>query len=113
MIDYKKLLDDYGLWPVGRWQHLDLIHTATKSEVSSATLEMLEAKVTKSANGIYVYRRNQEWLYVGKGKPLVNRMKSHYREAYEKVPGDTKTHRWHRFFSQEQWQTARLLDKSR
>lgn len=38
-------------------------------------------------------------LYVGKAKPLINRLYSHYKESFQEVPGDTKDKRWYRFFN--------------
>ena len=38
-------------------------------------------------------------MYIGKGKPIFNRVKSHYIESYREVGGDTEDNRWHRFFS--------------
>ncbi|MEH6954454.1 hypothetical protein [Neobacillus drentensis] len=50
-------------------------------------------------NGLYVYKNaEKEILYIGKGKPLKNRLYSHYLESFQPVPGDTKDQRWHKFF---------------
>ena len=50
-------------------------------------------------SGVYLYERRGEVLYIGKGKPIFNRLKSHYIESYREVGGDTKDKKWHRFFS--------------
>jgi len=47
----------------------------------------------------YLYERHGEVLYIGKGNPIFDRVKSHYIESYREVNGDTKDKRWHRFFS--------------
>lgn len=52
--------------------------------------------------GIYIYKQNGDYLYVGKAKLLYDRIKSHYIESFSTVPGDTKDMRWHRFFSHHQ-----------
>jgi hypothetical protein len=49
--------------------------------------------------GVYVYEKNGETLYVGKGNPMYSRIKSHFIESCQEVPGDTKYKTWHKFFS--------------
>jgi hypothetical protein len=59
----------------------------------------LAAGYTGVINLRYLYERKGEVLYIGKGKPIFNRVKSHYIESYREVGGDTKDKKWHRFFS--------------
>jgi excinuclease UvrABC nuclease subunit len=54
-------------------------------------------------NGLYVYvNSNKEVIYIGKGKPIKNRILSHYDECFKSVRGDTSNQRWHRFFCSNQ-----------
>ena len=56
-------------------------------------------KLGERISGVYLYERKGEVLYIGKGKPIFNRIKSHYIESYREVGGDTQDKKWHRFFS--------------
>jgi len=56
--------------------------------------------IVSRINGLYAYRLNNDWIYVGKGKPLFERLKIHYQSCYRPVSGDTSSKRWHRFFSE-------------
>lgn len=68
-----------------------------ESKISSLK-DALKNKGKHDSDGLYAYMQGTDILYIGKGKPIFNRLKSHYREAYREVSGDTKTKRWHRFF---------------
>lgn len=100
MIDYEKLLTDHQLWPLETWSSFDFTHREPSSpEIKKSQIEILR-KVLPKGHGLYVYfRKDGECLYIGKASPLFNRLKSHYYEAFKKVSGDTKSNKWHRFFS--------------
>lgn len=99
MIDYRKLLEDHKLLPVEAWSHFDLEHQPPSGPAErQRVIDQLRSEVGQ-INGIYAYKQEERWLYVGKGAPLFGRLKSHYRESFEPVPGDTKDNQWHRFFS--------------
>jgi len=100
MIDYKKLLTEHGHWPLDKWNQFDFRHQdpGTNQEEEDRQIDLLRAQVA-GKSGLYLYKKDGAYLYIGKGAPLFNRLKSHYRESFRKVPGDTKNNKWHRFFS--------------
>ena len=99
MIDYKKLLTEHQLWPIETWNCFNFQHQQPSGpEESKKQIDLLRESVPKG-HGLYVYYKDGKCIYVGKAAPLFNRLKSHYYEAYRKVPGDTKNNKWHRFFS--------------
>lgn len=100
MIDYKRLLEEHYLWPLEKWNTFDFTHQAPNSQEENKKQIELLRRVLPKGHGLYAYfTKDGECLYVGKAAPLFNRLKSHYLEAYKKVPGDTKNNKWHRFFS--------------
>lgn len=104
MIDYVKFLEEHQLWPMEKWNHFDFVHQAPSDPQEEARqINLLSSNVStqtgQRVNGVYAYRKDGEWLYVGKAAPLFNRLRSHYYESYREVPGDTKDKKWHRFFS--------------
>lgn len=100
MIDYEKLLEAHHLWPLEKWSYFDFTHEKPCGpEAIRKQIELLR-QVLPKGHGLYAYfTKDGECLYVGKAAPLFNRLKSHYLEAFKKVPGDTKSNKWHRFFS--------------
>ena len=91
----RKFLEDNNFLPYSKWNHFELVHGNPdyKKEVEKEIRRNVGTK-----NGLYIYERNGELLYIGKGKPLFVRIKSHYMESYTNVPGD-RTGVWHKFFS--------------
>ena len=100
MIDYLKFLEEYGLWPMDNWHHFDFVHQRPTGPVER--MEQLDRlrDAVGLAQGLYAYKRCNDWIYVGKASSLFGRLENHYRSSYEPVPGDTKTQKWHRFFSE-------------
>ena len=99
MIDKKKLLEEHQLWPMASWNKFDFIHEPFSDPIEEEKMiNLIRSRVVK-ANGLYCYFKGEQCLYVGKAKPLFNRLKSHYRESNREVPGDTRDKLWHRFFS--------------
>jgi hypothetical protein len=88
-------LKDNGFLP-SEWDSFELSHGNGQDK------EHIISKIRKNVgkkSGLYVYEKNGSTLYVGKAKSLFGRIKSHYRESYKRVPGDTKQGTWHAFFS--------------
>lgn len=103
-LDFKKLLKEQNILLLEDWNVFSFKHQKPASEAEKTRqIEYLknELGLDKGSNpkGLYAYKRGDELLYIGKGSPIFNRLKSHYRESYEPVPGDTKDRRWHKFFS--------------
>ena len=103
-INYEELLKQNNLIPLERWNHFSFTHKAkVKGEEENEQIVFLKRALQINGNwnsdGLYAYKRGSEIIYIGKGQPIFNRLKSHYREAFRAVSGDTKDKRWHRFFS--------------
>ncbi len=103
-LNYEELLNDNQILPLKGWNTFSFKHQKPANQTEkNKQIEVLKHNLGLdrggNPDGLYAYKREDELLYVGKGKPIFNRLKSHYRESYEPVPGDTKDQRWHRFFS--------------
>lgn len=100
IIDYRDILIKGGLLPLERWNKFDFLHIKPNSiDTKKENNNKLKNEVSNKS-GLYLYKQKSEILYIGKAKPLINRLYMHYRESFEEVPGDTKTKKWHRFFSE-------------
>lgn len=99
----KKFLKDNDFLPLSRWNNFKIIHRhiTPKSQEKKNDFNIIKNHVSKK-NGLYIYEKNRKIIYVGKGKPLSNRIKNHYISAYQEVLGDTKDKIWHNFFSSEE-----------
>jgi excinuclease UvrABC nuclease subunit len=54
---------------------------------------------TKSKNGIYIYKDSGDnILYIGKAKPLTDRIYHHFKETFVQQSGD-RSGKWFRFFN--------------
>ena len=63
----------------------------------------------KTTNGLYAFFAGNDCLYIGKGRPIWRRVKSHYHSSHH----SDKAHRWVEFFSQHQTKvTVYWLDYS-
>ncbi|MBU4348418.1 GIY-YIG nuclease family protein [Patescibacteria group bacterium] len=82
--------------PFESWDSFELKHG--KKAIFNSNLDKIQKKVNKRG-GIYVYKKGRAVLYVGKAVSLFGRLKSHNRESFEPVPGDTEHKTWHKFFS--------------
>ncbi|MCL6599818.1 MAG: hypothetical protein K6T81_13945 [Alicyclobacillus macrosporangiidus] len=99
------LLQDSGLLPLTSsvWRRFEILHEPPIHTGDIAYIRHSIEREVGEANGIYVYvREDGTVLYIGKAKPLKNRLWSHYLESFQTVKGDTKDNRWHRFFSSYQ-----------
>lgn len=92
----RAFLKDNNCWPLSNLQSFDLIHGDRKHYENN--INKIRSQVQKKG-GLYVYKKGKEILYVGKANSLFGRLKSHCRESFERVPGDSKWNTWHKFFS--------------
>ena len=104
---YEQFLIEHEILPIdcekGKWNRFLIHHQSPKDEMSKQEVKRYIGQQVGNRNGLYVYKNEQgEILYIGKGKPLKNRLISHYIESFQPVSGDTKDQRWHKFFSQHQ-----------
>ncbi|MDP6397175.1 MAG: hypothetical protein QF712_05685 [Candidatus Marinimicrobia bacterium] len=98
-MDYKKIITKEGLLPIENWNTFEFLHVNPNSSTDKMkNKNELKEKVSDSG-GLYIYKQGRDILYIGKAKSLLDRLFSHYRESFEAVSGDTKTNKWHRFFS--------------
>lgn len=102
-IDYSEFLKklkilDYKKEP---WNNFKIPHGLSVSEKKDFWRKKIKETIGKEINGIYLYEKDGDVLYIGKGKPICNRVYKHFRESFERVSGDTKYNRWHQFFSNE------------
>lgn len=92
------------LYPIEEnWNQFSIIHSKPNNDMERNKIKAYIDSAVGKKNGLYAYTDvHGIVLYIGKAKQLRNRLHSHYRESYETVPGDTKDHRWHRFFLEHQ-----------
>lgn len=94
------LLKEAGTLPIGgpAWNSFDIVHSQTECQDLKHVREYITS-YTKKSNGIYVYKNELDHvLYIGKGKPIKDRLYSHFIETYKQVSGD-RSGKWHRFFN--------------
>jgi uncharacterized protein YktA (UPF0223 family) len=101
---FLEFLEANHLYPIEEnWNQFSIIHNKPINEIERNKIKGYIDSAVGKKNGLYAYTDvNGNVLYIGKTKPLHNRLLSHYREFYETVPSDTKDHRWHRFFMEHQ-----------
>jgi excinuclease UvrABC nuclease subunit len=79
------------------WNCFEIEHRITPCD-DLATIRNFLREQTQSKNGLYAYKDHEgNLLYIGKGKPIKDRLYSHFIESYKQVPGD-RSGKWHRFF---------------
>lgn len=95
----KEFLRKNDFLPTDEWHYFEILHKGSipNSKKKKEDFEKIKNQVSKKS-GLYIYKKGKI-IYVGKGKPLLGRIKNHYRSAYEEVPGDTKNKKFHKFFS--------------
>jgi len=106
-MDYEKFLVENEILPIdcktGKWNHFKVNHLKPKDDISKNQVKTFIESNVANRNGLYIYKNEKgEILYIGKGKPLKNRLYSHYLESFQPVRGDTKDQRWHKFFLKHQ-----------
>jgi len=95
------ILNKIGLMPISNkgWQTLQISHLKADKQGKKYTREFIKKKLG-NVSGVYLYRNKAgRILYVGKGNPIKYRLYMHFRASFERVPGDTKNQRWHKFWS--------------
>ena len=104
-IDYSEFLKKLKISDYQSWDKLKITHGLSSSEKKDSEntkkdfRENAKNKIGKVVNGVYLYEKEDRILYIGKGKPICNRVYKHFRESFERVSGDTKYNCWHQFFS--------------
>lgn len=93
----EEFLKNNDLLPIINWHSFEVVHKDTSPESSKDLDEIKD--IISGKNGLYIYEKDGVIIYVGKGKPIFSRIRNHYISSYQKVSGDTKDDRWHRFFS--------------
>jgi len=93
---FESFLKKYGFLPFNHWECFGLEHG--KRTIFKSNSDKIRKEVDKKG-GIYVYKKGNKVLYVGKAVSLFGRLKSHNRESFEPVPGDRKDSGFHKFFS--------------
>lgn len=93
---FESFLEKNSLLPFESWGFFELEHG--DKTIFKSNLDKIRKEVDKKS-GIYVYKKGKDVLYVGKAVSLFGRLKSHNRESFELVSGDTKHKTWHKFFS--------------
>lgn len=80
------------------WKCFDIEHSITSYSDLKEVRTYINNQI-QNANGLYVYKDlSDNVLYIGKGKPIKNRIYSHLIEVNKQVSGD-RTGKWHRFFN--------------
>lgn len=80
------------------WQCFDIEHKISPCSDLRPVRHYINNMV-ENKNGLYAYKDiHGNLLYIGKGKPLKDRIYSHYIESYKQVTGD-RSGKWHRFFN--------------
>lgn len=93
-----KFLKEANCFPIEKWDSFEIIHLAPKNNLErNDCYKYIKSKV-QNKNGLYIYKKDDRIIYIGKGKPLYNRLKNHYQSSFEEVSGDTKDKIWHKFF---------------
>ena len=107
IINYEQFLLENKILPIdcenGRWNHFKIDNVSPQGEVTKTTVKRYIENNVGDRNGLYIYKDDKgDVLYIGKGKPLKNRLFSHYLESFQPVKGDSKDQRWHKFFQKHQ-----------
>ncbi|WCN36479.1 GIY-YIG nuclease family protein [Aneurinibacillus uraniidurans] len=101
--EFEQFLIDNKFLPLNkgekRWCSFKIEHKEPKNNNELVSTKNYIRNEVSNKNGLYIYKNSMgQILYVGKAKPLINRLYSHYKESFQEVLGDTKDKRWHRFF---------------
>lgn len=96
--EFRKFLEQNGFLPLSNWECFEILHIEPLSPKDRKQTFSKIRKNVRRKNGLYVYEKDGEILYVGKGK-LFDRIKSHYIESYKEISGDVDSKDWYEFFS--------------
>jgi excinuclease UvrABC nuclease subunit len=95
-----ELMQEQKLMPINEhnWNYFEIDHQDTPCN-DLRKIKQYITNHTQNKNGLYAYKDQYDnLLYVGKGKPIKERLYSHYIETYKQVSGD-RSGKWHRFFN--------------
>ena len=101
---FKSFLYEHQFLPLSvqnkTWVRVPIVHHSRKpSNKKIADDKRLLKETVPQGPGVYLYlSKSGQLLYFGKANNILHRVRSHYREAFEIVPGDRKGI-WHAFFS--------------
>lgn len=93
-----QFLRKFDYLPLEKWNSFEIIHISPKDDTERKERYKYIKNEVQNKNGLYVYKKDGKIIYIGKGKPLYNRLINHYRSCFKEVSGDTKDKIWHRFF---------------
>ncbi|MCD8509737.1 MAG: hypothetical protein LRY73_07590 [Bacillus sp. (in: Bacteria)] len=96
---FVELIKEQGLMPINehKWNCFEIEHERTPC-VNLQKVKQYITSHTENKNGLYAYKdQHNNLLYIGKGKPIKERIYSHFIETYKQVSGD-RSGKWHRFF---------------
>jgi hypothetical protein len=94
------LMKEVGVMPIEEptWNCFVLEHKVTPCNDLKKVRQYVNNHI-QNTNGLYAYKDMfGNILYIGKGKPIKDRVYSHYIETYKQVSGD-RSGKWHRFFN--------------
>jgi excinuclease UvrABC nuclease subunit len=91
---FKSFLSQNKFLPFSLWDSFILNHGKANKDC-----EKTIKNIVGNMSGLYIYKKEDRILYVGKAKLLSDRIRSHFYESYRDVSGDTKYKTWHNFFS--------------
>jgi excinuclease UvrABC nuclease subunit len=91
---FEVFLGQNNYLPLSLWGRFTLNHGKFDKDYEKTIKNIVDNK-----SGLYIYRKKDRVLYVGKAKLLSDRIRSHFHESYREVSGDTKYKTWHKFFS--------------
>lgn len=97
--EFIKLIKQHNILDIEEphWNRFEIEQTTVCRDLKKVRAYIL--KHTGKKNGLYAYKNvNGDLLYIGKGKPISDRLYSHFIENYKQVSGD-RTGKWHRFFN--------------
>jgi len=100
--EFRRFLEENGFLPLSNWECFEIRHV---KPLSPKDKRQAYSKITRNVgrkNGLYIYEKDGEILYVGKGKPLSYRIKDHYRKSYYEISEDANFKPWYEFFSSHQ-----------
>jgi len=93
----RKFLKDKRYLPLSLW-HTFVVEHGDEKDKKRMFMHIKDNVNQKS--GLYLYKKGEKILYIGKAIPLFKRLQSHYLESYKPVGGDRKKKEtFHHFFS--------------
>ncbi|PRR84523.1 GIY-YIG nuclease family protein [Clostridium vincentii] len=97
-------LEEERILPVSKetWNSFKLNHCFPESKQEKKEQYNYISEQVGNKSGIYIYMKDGDYLYIGKAKPLSNRIRNHYVESYKPIPDNCpkEKSRWDRFFAE-------------